>query len=406
MKFYFDNQNEVNLHTFQDIKEIRPLQQLKDYYNTGDAEFVHSTEYSEIGIYLIEVSKFTHQWTGNNIWNHSFSTLENIPQHVLASVKNNKIRIVILSIVEGDHFVKDRWDAFSALTNSVKALGIPPSGLLIVTGNVKSNLEYQRWCVTHGEEQLIEFIGGTEGIDTYRTADSISAKHANSFKNHYLYSSLNRAHRQSRTEHLYMLAKENILNVGLVSGGVHFDQNIHFPKFLKVNMLEWVSLLNAHYPRSVDIDPATLKINNQANNVNFDIYKQALLSVVTETYFEEPGLYFSEKTFKPILAGSPQLILGQPAALDYLKNKFNINLYFNGIDTSFDNIDDPADRFVQFHNALLNWIKLDNNRRKKIYENLFGQLEENLNTIRNTNFKKIIVNDIINSSVEYFKGKK
>jgi len=406
MKFYFDSQKELNLHTVPEIKKIRPLQELKNYYNTSDAEFVHSTEYSEIGIYLIEVSKFTHQWTGKNEFDQSFNTLENIPQHVLKSVKNNKIRIVILSIIEGDHFVKDEWDAFSALTTSIKKLGIPPSSLLIITGNVKSNIEYQQWCEQHNEQQLIEFIGGTEGVNDHLWDNSICAKHAYSFKNHYLYSSLNRSHRQSRTEHLYMLAKENILNVGLVSGGVHFDQDIHYPKFLKVEAAEWVSLLTHHYPRSIDIDPYTLKINNQANNVNFDIYKQALLSVVTETYFEEPGLYFSEKTFKPILAGSPQLILGQPAALDYLKNKFNINLYFNGIDTSFDNIDDPADRFVQFHNALLNWIKLDSNKRNNIYENLFGQLEENLNTIRNTNFKKIIVNDIINSSVEYFKGKK
>jgi len=405
MKFYFDNFETQNLSNVPQISEIRNFRQFKYFYNVDPAEFVYTTDYNEPGVYLIEVSKLTHQWTGKNMYDASFDTLENIPIHVLDAVKNKKIRIVIISIVEGDTFLKEYWDGFSALTNSMKSLNLPPMSVLVVAGNVNANAEYRKWCKRKSEKPIIEFIGGTEGLDTIYNLDEICAK--NAVESKFLYSSLNRAHRQSRTEHLYFLAKENILNDGLVSGGVHFnDQEIHKPKFLKADINEWEILLKNNYPREIDVAAETLKNENQAGTINFKIYRDAMLSVVTETYFHEPGLYFSEKTFKPISAGSPQINLSQPFAMKYLKDKFNIDLYFNSIDTTFDSIESHSDRFREFHEALLNWVLQDENTRKKIFINLFDQIEQNLNTIKKINFKKIIVDDIVKSTTEYFKGQK
>ena len=404
MKFYFDQIETQNLSHVPQILEVREFKQFKRFYNIGNAEFSFTTDYTECGIYLIEVSKLTHQWTSKNEFDSSFDTLENIPIHVVDAVKNKKLRIVIISIVEGDNFVKEYWDSFNSLTTSMRNLGLPPLSVLIVSGNVNADVEYIQWCEDNDQTPIIEFIGGTEGPDSLYDNNVISAKNAHQLSHPFLYSSLNRAHRHSRTEHLYVLAKENILDKGLVSGGIHFNEHIHLPKFQRVDLDEWNSTLVNNYPRSIDVDAETLRIQNQAHNVNFSIYNNSLLSVVTETYFEEPGLYFSEKTFRPIITGSPQIILGQPNALKYLKSKFNINLYFKGIDTNFDRIPDAKSRFKRFHRSLMQWITLDSLQRKTIYENLFGQLEQNLNTIRNTNFKKIIVDDIIKSTKNYFKG--
>jgi len=404
MKFYFDLLEKQNLTSIPEVAEVRQFRQFKQFYNVGETEFVYTTDYTEPGIYLVEVSKLTHQWTGKNKFDSSFDTLGNIPDHVLTAVRNKQIRIAIISIVEGDNFTKEYWDAFLSLNNAMKLLNIPPMGVLIISGNVRADAEYKKWCKAHKEQPLIEFIGGTEGLDVIYDLDNICAKTAVDAP--FLYNSLNRAHRQSRTEHLYFLAKENILDKGLVSGGAHFnEQEIHMPRFLNVDTQEWISVLKNNYPRTIDVDSEKLKNTNQANVINLNIYKNSMMSVVSETFFSEPGLYFSEKTFKPISVGSPQMNLSQPYAMQYLKDKFNIDLFFHGIDTSYDIIVSPIERFNVFHKSLLSWIMLVETERK-VFINLFDQLEQNFNTIKKTNFKQIIIEDIIRSTVEYFQGKK
>ena len=91
--------------------------------------------------------------------------------------------------------------------------------------------------------------------------------------------------------------------------------------------------------------------------------------------------------------------------MQYLKDKFNIDLFFHDIDTSYDIIVSPIERFNVFHKSLLSWIMLVETERK-VFINLFDQLEQNFNTIKKTNFKQIIIEDIIRSTVEYFQGKK
>lgn len=402
MNFYFDSFGIQNLSHVPEIAEVRNFRQFRNWYETENSKFVYSTEYTEPGVYLIEISKLTHQWTDKNSFYASFNIFDNLPQHVIDAVKNKTIRIVILNVVEGDNYKKGFWDGFAALTNSIKKFNLPTNSVLIASGNVRAAEEYQRWCKFNKEHAMIEFIGATEGLDVFPIVDKISARNVLESKNSLLYSSLNRAHRQSRTEHLFYLAYNDLLSKGLVSGGTFFEeQGIHNSKFLKVDEQLWLTTLKNNYPKSIDFDD--LKNINPANNINLEIYNKCMLSVVSETYFDEPGLYFSEKIFKPISVGSPQLVLGQAHAISYIKDKFNIDLNFSGIDSSFDEVENHKERFIKFHETLHKWVTMEEVGRKRIFINLFGQLEHNLNTLRNINFKKIIVDDIVKSTEHYLK---
>jgi hypothetical protein len=404
MNFYFDNVA-LNLSHVKEVQEIRKFDQFKDYYNVGDAQFLYTTEYNDQGVYLIETSKLTHQWTGDTSSAHSFNLIKEIPEHVVEAARNKTLRIVIISIVEGDHYVKDYYDGFRQLTNNINARNLPPFSVLIMAGQVRAAEEYALWCKQHNEQPIIEFIGASEGPSEIpkTKVDPIAAILAQSRQEPYAYSSLNRAHRQHRTEHLYVLAKTKILDKGLVSGGIFFKQEgIHSPKFANVKLEEWGKVLNKHYPKSVDFGHLELKSNNPANNLNLDIYNNAMLSVVSETYFSEPGLFLSEKVFKPVSVGSPQMTLAQPYIIKYMKQKFSINLSFPGVDTSYDNIEDPASRFAEFHKSLINWVKTPDKIRRKMCCIWEEQLKANRDIIYNTNFKKIIVDDIINSTRNYF----
>lgn len=403
MKFYFDNEDRLNLDFIPQIKGIRPFSQLKHYYNVGQADFIVDSEYRERGVYLIEVSKLTHQWTAKNQFSESFNIFDNLPFHVIQAIQNKQLRLVIISIVEGDCFVKEFWDGFRYLTQDVKRLNFPLNSVCVVSANLKVDQEYQEWCKKNNELPIIEFIGAVEGPPDVEPIDYICAARVDINKCK-IFNSLNRAHRQSRTEHLYFLAKNNLLDKGLVSGGMFFkEQKIQDPIFNDVVENEYFSILNDNYPKFIDTTEIESKFASLANSTNLNIYTNSMLTVVTETYFHEPGLYFSEKIFKPICVGSPQIVLGQSGYIQYFKSNFDIDLEFNGIDTSFDNIIDSKRRFNYFHKALLDWTDLSQDQKEKLFNSWLDKLIANQKQVQKINFKKIIVDKIVNSSLEYWK---
>lgn len=400
MNFYFDN-NSLNLDHVPEVSEIRPFQQFVDYYHVGEANFTISKHYNERGVYLIETTKLTHQWTGDLKAKHSFNLINEIPDHVVAAVQEKKLRIVIISIVEGDHYVKDYCDGFRNLTDNIKIRKLPKFSVLIMSGNLIADIEYKNWCVVNNEEPIIEFIGASEGPTSIPRSNHINCIEACLDNSSRSYNSLNRTPRQHRSEHLFYLAYNSILDDGLVSGVDFLD---HKPKFLQVSDDIWINLLSTYFPRFVDLNADKLKKYNPANEVNVAVYSKSLLSIVTETYFNDPGLFFSEKIFKPILVGSPQLTLTQPHAIRKLGEKFNLNLNFNGIDTSFDRIENHSERFLSFHESLLSWVHLPRSEKIKMIYNWKDQIYNNMMIARILNFKKIIVDDIIKSTYLYFSN--
>lgn len=403
MKFYFDSNSELNLCNISEIKEIRPLKQLKEFFEVNNAEFAYTTEYQTPGIYLIEVSKLSHQWSGGPFLN-SFNTIEHIPAHVIAAAKQKKIRIVILSVVEGNAYVKEYWDGFRALTDSIKLKELPQFSVLVVSANVKADAEYKDWCESNNEVPYIEFIAGSEGPYSLPKKDNRTANMvARDNEAAYAYSSLNRAHRPHRTEHLFVLANKGLLSKGLVSGGTFFNMHGYGEaKYIDVDSNIWNKILSENYPKSIDVNSLELISNNPANTINTDIYNNSLLSVVTETFFEEPGLFITEKTFKPITVGSPQISLSQPYLIEYMKFKFDINLKFPMLDQEYDRITDPVKRFRKFHLALATWCNWPIKIKQKCSIMWDEQLLKNRDIIYNTNFKKIITDDIIKSTQNYF----
>jgi hypothetical protein len=66
-------------------------------------------------------------------------------------------------------------------------------------------------------------------------------------------------------------------------------------------------------------------------------------------------MFITEKTFKPIVAGHPFIILGQYNILKEL-NRMGYRTDFDGIDQSYDDIIDPIDRFYAAHLSLIKWV--------------------------------------------------
>ena len=396
MLCYFDSDTDVNLSHIADIKQVRSLIELKKRLSESNFEFVQSIEYSQQGLYIIEVSKIPELWCAKT-FSKSFNLLLNIPSRVIKAAKSKKIRILILSIVEGDNFTSNIFDGFLHLHSTVRLLGLPKQSVLIVSGNLNAGQQYAEWCKQNSKEEYIEFQEGIEWDGKMSHPPSTAVK----IKDYSLpFNSLNRAHRNHRTEHLYFLA-ENKLQC-LISGGAWFDTHpIDAPIYQTVEYNHYKTVLTANYPKTVDVLDLVNQVPNLVNNL--EIYENSQLTVVTESHFDQTGgLFITEKTFRPLLVGHPFMVLGQKGTLKKLRS-WGFITDFDGLDQSYDDVDDNRERFLQFHLALRNWCMQDPEIRRTAIYKWNNIIQHNFQNYKKSNFKKTMFDNVILSTEQYFK---
>jgi hypothetical protein len=96
-------------------------------------------------------------------------------------------------------------------------------------------------------------------------------------------------------------------------------------------------------------------------------------------------MFITEKVFKPIVAGHPFIILGQPGILKALR-KMGYRTDFHGIDQSYDEIVDPIVRFKYFHLSLEKWIRLSREEKIAAIIKSKGAIEHNFNFFKTKDY--------------------
>ena len=396
MLCYFDSDTEVNLSYIEQVKNVRSLAELKTRLSYSNVTYVTSKEYNQIGVYPIEVSKIPELWCAKT-HTGSDNILLNIPSRVIKAAKHQKIRILIISTIEGDNFTSEIFDGFGHLHNTVRLLGLPKHSVCIVSGNLNAAQQYTNWCKENSKEELIEFLEGVE----WDGKTSNSSNSPVTIKDYGLpFNSLNRAHRNHRTEHLYFLA-ENKLQ-GLISGGAWFaTHTIDTPIYQTVEYNHYKTVLTSNYPKTVDVQDLVNQVPNLVNNL--EIYENSQLTVVTESHFDQTGgLFITEKTFRPLLVGHPFMILGQKGTLKKLRS-WGFETDFDGIDQGFDLIEDDRERFLQFHQSLRSWCLQNSEIRRTAIYKWNNIIQHNFQNYKKLNFKKMMFDNVIRSTELYFR---
>jgi len=84
--------------------------------------------------------------------------------------------------------------------------------------------------------------------------------------------------------------------------------------------------------------------NKKRSRYQSDFYKYYGLDIVTETVFNYPYPFITEKTMRPITSKRPFIIVGGSGILALLKSK-GFQTFSNIIDESYDDVLDYSDRF-------------------------------------------------------------
>jgi hypothetical protein len=105
--------------------------------------------------------------------------------------------------------------------------------------------------------------------------------------------------------------------------------------------------------------------NDLSTRFQANFYKKIGVDIVTETVFDYPYSFFTEKSYRPIACLRPFIILGPYKILDFIR-LFEFKTFSAIIDESYDLIEDPEERFhsvcrsiKQFTDRPINQVQKD-----------------------------------------------
>ncbi len=125
--------------------------------------------------------------------------------------------------------------------------------------------------------------------------------------------------------------------------------------------------------------PDSKNPNFSSSRYQADFYKYFGLDIVTETVFNYPYPYISEKTLRPITSKRPFIVVGATGILALLKSK-GFKTFSTIIDESYDSIIDHSDRFDSVTASIKEFVTQPIEKIRVDVESISSILEHNFNT--------------------------
>jgi hypothetical protein len=419
MKTYFDNLvNSSNLnHLSKNGKQ--------DFWIVGSGSIVKSQlmqmgmeistvdNYTTPGCYFLDVNGDPVWWSGAHGFKHGPKKhiLSEVTDEIVEMVQQRKLRIVIAADKEGGGMVSSTFNAFESTTAVMLARGFPPNSVLIIQGNKKIEQQYNRWLAFSNSPKMFDvmysnhfgriFFGWMQKAMPTVPLIAEAINNTTAFD----YNSLNRVYRPHRSAHLYTLIENNILDKGLVSandkrysGLDNEAADLAKPDWRAYNYDVYGDTMVKHFPKFVD---GNWEIENAANSYNTEIYKNSLMSFITETKYNEDVVFLTEKVFKPIALGHPMILLASAGTLRGLR-ELGFKTDWCGINPNYNNIVDDKSRFDATTQVLVDWVNLPKEEKiRRIIESL-PTIHHNFNLIRQRDFYKEALAEVFKRTRIYF----
>ena len=267
-------------------------------------------------VYPIGTAMMPSYWAGyaGNAWGFA-DLFALIPSAVISDLKLGRALLIIDSLNEGFHDPQ----IYQYLHQRCDTLGISPCSVAYVTSNLSEAAAYARWSAQLTDRLLVldlchwqyQYRLVSEHTGGLTWAQHLAAKSASTK----LYSCLNRLSRQHREYLVLRLLQDGLLQQGLVSHG-----RLHWDDWADVGISEQ-TLHTAQRLLPLTVDIASDSTEHTALAFHAQPHLDSWISLITETQaMDEPDTcYISEKTFKPINALQPFMILGHAGTLRHLE---------------------------------------------------------------------------------------
>jgi hypothetical protein len=168
-----------------------------------------------------------------------------------------------------------------------------------------------------------------------------------------------------------------ILSYGGTSNRFHYGIHNFNEKIKNVDRARRINEFFQTMEFEISVDEKKLE-NNQADDFDYHMHHKTFISLVSETNVNSDNLFFSEKTYKPIIAKQPFIIYGNPNSLKYLKS-VGFKTFDKWIDESYDGeiiFENRLDKILKLCEEISNMSVSDSYRIRNEMESI---LEHNYN---------------------------
>lgn len=267
--------------------------------------------------------------------------------------------------------------------------------------NSEKSTEKNNFLKDHTEiKDWYYFFHGFAALEWYRDYQYFP-KVENQFTKVFI--SLNHLMTKDRSYRLNLVAnyiEQGILDQGYVSlplGDVNgtvkseiFNNKSSLSKSARKLILK--NILPLNNPLTVDTEFPTGTLSAR---LNISLHQSALWNVVSETVFYHNKLHLTEKTFKPIVARRPFILVAAPGNLAYLKS-YGFKTFDQWIDESYDDINDPDQRIQAVTQELKKLCALSDSELQTMHQEMQEILDYNFNHFYG-NFKEIIITEMLDN---------
>ena len=215
------------------------------------------------------------------------------------------------------------------------------SKIIYQSANLNGAEIYQQWCKQNDCIAKMKIVYKNSHFESIRSFYKYNNINLNiNYKSKWFCNLNNRQH-EHRCETLAYLHSLNLIDKGIVSfRSLKKDTHTNFVQRCKNSPLskeilqDTEKLLPLHVDHVESLNPIDY---SKPNDFNPAIYS-SLINLTSETFYYEPGLFLSEKTWKPILAGQMFIIIGQKYTLKRLRD-IGFETFGHIVDESYDTMD-------------------------------------------------------------------
>lgn len=290
-----------------------------------------------------------------------------VSEQVLTDVRNGKAKIVLIFPTEGvcGQHTPEHEREFEILNKWCVDYGLKKDQVYFIHGNFGVNARNYNFTYVPVHAFHCWIKTQINDIIEYKPVDD---------KN--LFLTYNRRCDYHRLMLVCHLIKNNILDRGLVSfsGKANYvDRSMAELINVNTGLKPAAEKLDQMLPLELDIP---LEFNNPVHEVIREHHASTFINVVTETMFRPGTIFYSEKTWKPILAGQPFIYVGTQGQLAELKRQGyqTFDYWFN---EDYDNEPDIDVRIEMVVEELINLSKIPVNRLIEMRKEMTPVLQHN-----------------------------
>jgi len=332
-----------------------------------------------------------------------------MPGHLINLVRNKNGYILINHSVEAfmgaGHLAA--LHSYFASTH-----GIPLHKIIYITGCINSDEMYENYCaannVPEGKQHRLTII-------SYPSSQTIFKSNLEQPEPIYdcgtvpekLFLVWNRRYRNHRIILALILESLNLIDKAYISfSEAHVErQTMKFKESIPHHLIEnWstdilphnIESFAARLPLVLDNETNINQMCQDPNNVSRPYYQNSLISLITETNFDNPEVTLTEKSYKPIKEKHPFITVGVNGALKGL-HKSGFRTFSEFWDEGYDEIADPSQRMRSIRNILADIATWDHDKILDFKRRVKPILEHNYAVLKETSPRSmaLTLNDIV-----------